>query len=86
MTTLSEDVLSLRRFLSSLTSNSLSLLVTEFVHLMSAEVNYTVKSVTDTPFFNTDLVVDLLTLRFNLNSYNYTNLYNVVDVTWVQKP
>lgn len=81
MTTLSEDVLSLRRFLSSLTSNSLSLLLIEFTHLISTEVNYTLKSVTDTPFFNTDLVVDLLTLRFNINAYNYTNLYNVVDVT-----
>jgi hypothetical protein len=81
MTTLSEDVLSLRRFLSSLTSNSLSLLLIEFTHLISTEVSYTLKSVTDTPFFNTDLVVDLLTLRFNINAYNYTNLYNVVDVT-----
>jgi hypothetical protein len=81
MTTLSEDVLSLRRFLSSLSSNSLSLLLIEFTHLISTEVSYTLKSVTDTPFFNTDLVVDLLTLRFNINAYNYTNLYNVVDVT-----
>lgn len=81
LTTLSEDILSLRRFLSSLTSNSLLLLLTEVTHLIYAEANYTLKSVTDTPFFNTDLVVDLLTLRFNLNAYNYTNLYNVVDVT-----